>query len=124
MARIIAYYDNECSLCIKIQTKLKKLDHNQNIDFIGIRNNAFLPFSEELMSKEMYVYNEQNHHFSTGINAIYELTLAIPSLRILSAFIKLSIIFGFGKWLYKLIAKNRRMIPVNNCNNDSCKIGK
>lgn len=64
----------------------------------------------------------KNNRIVSGIDAIAAIVIRLPLLVPLWPLIKLSSIFGVGQKLYNHIAKTRRIVPVNNCEGDSCEI--
>ncbi|MBP3972890.1 hypothetical protein KAF80_28885, partial [Bacillus sp. WL1] len=68
-------------------------------------------------SYDRIVYKEK-----LEIDAFTEITLQIPLLLIFWPLLKVSSIIGIGHKIYAFIAKNRFIIPVGKCTEESCRI--
>ncbi len=58
----------------------------------------------------------------SGIDTILQIAMRIPKYYLFVPFIYISIILGFGLKLYDYIASKRNVVPVGNCNEESCPI--
>jgi len=118
---VIVYYDNWCSLCIRVKRILTVLDVNKRLTFVGIRDNDQLPFSLEAMSKEMFIKSHNSYHH--GFDAFKVITKRLMVLLPIHPFLVVIGWLGLGNYFYKYVANHRKIVPVGNCEeNSSCRI--
>lgn len=122
MFKLTVYYDSWCPFCQKISKGIKKFDWFDLIELRSIRemqnNEISIPFNE--LEKEMHCSNPKTHKITKGIDAIASLCARLPLFMILWIPLKLSSLCGFGKVIYRYIARNRKIVPVGHCNVHSC----
>lgn len=122
--KLTIFYDAWCPLCVKTKSNIKKLDWFNNIEFTSIRSetviNIDIPINQ--LETSMHAIINKNNKIVSGIDAFTEITLRIPLLLIFWPLLKVSSIIGIGHKIYAFIAKNRIIIPVGKCTEESCRI--
>lgn len=121
---IIVFYDSWCPICKRVKSNIEKLDWLNQVKLISIRSEDIrhleIPLKE--LEKSMYCIYSKNNRIVSGIDAIAAIVIRLPLLSPLWPFIKLSSILGLGQKIYGYIARTRRIVPVNNCEDNSCRI--
>ncbi|MBM7598792.1 putative DCC family thiol-disulfide oxidoreductase YuxK [Virgibacillus halotolerans] len=114
---MIIYYDGYCSLCRTSSTIWKKLDWRNKLSFTSFRTLKEYPAE---MEKQLFV----DHHgkWFKGFNAIIQIAKMLPLLWITVPFLYIFKWIGLGSFIYNIVAKNRKIIPVNQCDDDTCTI--
>ncbi|MBB3908745.1 MULTISPECIES: thiol-disulfide oxidoreductase DCC family protein [Anoxybacillaceae] len=122
MSKILVLYDSWCPICMRVKENIHKLDWFNLIELKSIReeNNLNIPITD--LEKEMYCINVETGKITKGIDAIASISARLPLMMLFWLPLKLSSYFVFGHKLYNYIAKTRRIIPVNNCDGDTCNI--
>lgn len=85
-----------------------------------LRDPLDLDISIEKLSKQMHSINKHGKVF-VGIDAITEISFRIPIYFPIWLPLKVISKFEFGHKIYRYIANNRKIVPVNHCN-DKCSI--
>lgn len=115
---MIIYYDSHCKMCVNSSTVWQKLDKGNKLRFESFRDLDHYP-SE--MEESLHVYTE-NKWFQ-GYTAIIEIVKKLPVLWVLLPFLVFGKWIGLGDTIYQWVAKNRKLIPVNQCKDgDHCRI--
>lgn len=122
--KIIVFYDSWCPVCTKVKHNIEKLDWFHLIEIRSIRNNNIkeIDIPLEQLEKEMYCLNIKNGKITKGIDAIASIIARLPLVMIFWIPLKLSSLLRIGHVIYNYIAQTRKIIPVNNCEDESCKI--
>ncbi|WP_273128024.1 thiol-disulfide oxidoreductase DCC family protein [Bacillus weihaiensis] len=120
MNKLLVFYDSWCPLCVGVKENIQKFDWFKNVSFISIRDSLDIDISVEKLSKEMHAINKNGNVF-VGIDAIAEISFRIPIYFPIWLPLKIISKFKFGHKIYKYIANNRKIVPVNHCN-DKCSI--
>lgn len=105
--------------------KWKEKDHYEKLIFKSFREEsvqAEIAVSLIDLDKEIHAKNNDNNKMYKGIYVVTEVSKRIPSLWFMVPLLYLSQITKIGNLVYRLIAKNRTMIPVNKCTDDICNI--
>ncbi|MBP1968299.1 putative DCC family thiol-disulfide oxidoreductase YuxK [Virgibacillus natechei] len=115
---MIVYYDSFCKICTSSSTIWKKLDWRNKLSFHSFRKLHHYPKD---MEKQLYV--QQADHWYKGYNALIEIAKLLPLIWVFLPFIYLFKWVGLGDFIYRKIANNRKLVPVNQCKNgDTCMI--
>ncbi|WP_010649666.1 thiol-disulfide oxidoreductase DCC family protein [Oceanobacillus massiliensis] len=115
---MIVYYDSYCKICTNSSTVWKKLDWRKKLTFDSFRTMQNYP---PAMEKSLHV--QHNGKWFNGYSAIIEIAKMLPLLWIFVPFMYLFKFIGLGDVIYKLVAKNRKLVPVNQCKDgESCQI--
>ncbi|WP_249869967.1 thiol-disulfide oxidoreductase DCC family protein [Oceanobacillus saliphilus] len=115
---MIIYYDSYCKICTNSSTIWKKLDWKNKLTFDSFRNIKDYPPE---MEKSLHVFH--NHRWYKGYSAIIQIAKMLPLLWVFVPLLYLFKLIGFGDFIYKLVAKNRKLVPVNHCSEgESCQI--
>ncbi len=73
------------------------------------------------MEKSLHV--RHNNQWYKGYSAIVQIAKMLPPLWILIPLMYMLKVIGLGDIIYKLVAKNRKLVPVNQCaDGEACKI--
>ncbi|WP_161491010.1 thiol-disulfide oxidoreductase DCC family protein [Anoxybacillus sp. UARK-01] len=123
-SKIIVFYDGWCPLCIKVKNNIKKIDFFNNIEMVNIREPGIERYGIPLSSLEKHMHAKiiRNNKIVLGIFAFMAIASNVPLLMPLWPLLKLSQMIGLGQRVYDFIAKNRIIIPVGNCERNSCNI--
>lgn len=114
-------------MCTSITQKWANIDTFQIIAFKSFRqqeNIKDINIPLDKLELEMYCKNEKKQKFYKGIDAIFQICLRIPLLWIFVPILYLSIVIGIGDWIYKYIAKKRKIVPIGHCTENTCSIFK
>jgi len=115
---MIVYYDSFCKLCTNSSTIWKKLDWRNKLTFHSFRDLDNYPVE---MEKSLHI--QKGKKWYKGYSAIIQIAKTLPLLWVFLPFLYLFKLIGIGDMVYKVIAKNRKLVPVNQCKNkDSCQI--
>ncbi|MFC3039946.1 thiol-disulfide oxidoreductase DCC family protein [Virgibacillus xinjiangensis] len=114
---MIIYYDSYCRLCTASSSLWKKLDWRNKLTFQTFR--ALEDYPAE-MEKSLHV--QHKGQWSKGYQAIIEIAKLLPALWILLPFLHLFKWLGLGDYIYGKIASHRRLVPVDQCQGDACRI--
>ncbi|WP_218923654.1 DCC1-like thiol-disulfide oxidoreductase family protein [Bacillus toyonensis] len=112
-------------MCTSLVKNWEKLDSFFLIEFKSFRKkenitNINIPI--EKLEIEMYSQHKRNKQFNKGIKSIFQICLRIPILWVFVPFLFISIITGLGDYIYKYIAKKRKIVPVGHCTENNCSI--
>lgn len=123
MKKLLVLYDSWCPMCIKVKSNIEKLDWLHVIQFQTIRKDTdYLDIPSEKLSKQMHCIDLRNNKIHAGIDAIAEICFRIPFLFMFYIPIKISSYIKLGDFVYNHIANSRKIVPVNNCTEDVCKV--
>ncbi|MGJ9458625.1 thiol-disulfide oxidoreductase DCC family protein [Oceanobacillus sp. CF4.6] len=115
---MIVYYDSYCKICTNSSTIWKRLDWRNKLTFDSFRNMKDYPLE---MEKSLHV--KYNNRWYKGYSAIIQIAKVLPLLWILVPFMYIFKFIGLGDTIYKLVANNRKLVPVNQCaDGESCQI--
>lgn len=114
---MIIYYDSFCSMCTKSSIIWKKFDWNNHLTFESFRDLEHYP---KAMEESLHV-NQKGEWFS-GYNALIQITKQLPLLWILIPFMHVFKRLGLGDAIYKMVAHNRKLVPVHQCQDGVCQI--
>ncbi|WP_067727743.1 thiol-disulfide oxidoreductase DCC family protein [Oceanobacillus damuensis] len=115
---MIVYYDSYCKICTNSSTIWKKFDWRNNLTFDSFRNMKDYPPE---MEKSLHVFH--NNKWYNGYSAIIQITKMLPLFWALVPFMYFFKFIGLGDLLYIWVAKNRKLVPVNQCEDgESCQI--
>lgn len=122
--KMIVFYDGWCPLCQKTKVQIKKYDLFNIVEFQSFRNTDVLHkynLNSELAARRMHS-KTLNNKVVSGIDSFIDMSKRIP---VAWPFVPILIL---GKWLkignliYNYVADNRKIIPVNQCNDNLCNI--
>lgn len=116
--KLVVLYDGWCPLCIKSVGKLEKFNYFKNVEYKSFRDNQKLDWDK--LEKKMHGYINNKEYI--GLDTFIEILKRSPGLWIFLIPLYISKILGFGNHIYEYIAKNRKIIPSNQCDMDSCNI--
>jgi predicted DCC family thiol-disulfide oxidoreductase YuxK len=114
------FYDQKCDFCTRIVRSISnKSDEIQlrTLQSIHEGDSQFNEIELETILSAMWLYNEDNNELLSGYFAFKRIVLLYyknPGLRFI---FKTPISDFFGKRLYKIVAKNRKLA---GCNSNSC----
>ncbi|MFA1818767.1 thiol-disulfide oxidoreductase DCC family protein [Virgibacillus oceani] len=114
---MIVYYDGHCSICKTSKSVWQKADWRKKLTFQSFRD---LPSYPEAMEKSLHVSHKGN--WAQGYQALIEIAKRLPLLWIALPFMYAVKWLGFGEKIYQVIAKNRKVVPVNQCKGNECRI--
>ncbi|MFD2761961.1 thiol-disulfide oxidoreductase DCC family protein [Lentibacillus juripiscarius] len=114
---MIIYFDSYCKLCTKSSLFWKKADWFHHLKFSSFRDLDNYP---EAMAETLHVYDRGQ--WFQGFQAIISVTKKLPALWVLVPFLYGVKWIGLGDYLYKKIARNRKLIPVRQCDQGTCGI--
>lgn len=114
---MIIYYDGYCNICRTSSTIWKKLDWLDKLSFISFRTLKDYPAE---MEKQLFV--EHHGKWYKGFTAIIQIAKKLPLLWVTIPFLYIFQWIGLGGFLYSKIASNRKIVPVNQCQGDTCMI--
>jgi len=114
---MIVYYDGYCSMCNASKTVWKKIDFQKKLAFQSFRDLSSYP---EAMEKSLHVSHKGN--WFQGYQALIEIAKQIPIMWFLLPFMYPVKWLGLGERIYQFVAKNRKIIPVNQCKDNECRI--
>ncbi|GGB48818.1 thioredoxin [Lentibacillus populi] len=116
---MIVYYDSFCKICTNSSIIWKKFDWNNRLTFASFRDLEDYP---KAMEESLHVH--QKGKWYTGYNALMQITKQLPLLWVMVPFMYILKAIGIGDFIYKKVAKNRKLIPVNQCRDGACQISK
>lgn len=124
--RMIVFYDGWCPLCQKSKNQITKMDFFDLILFKSFREShireEYKLDIEEVSTRMHSVSN--NKDLVSGISAFIDISKRIIIMWPLLPLLVISKYIGIGNFIYDLVASNRKIIPVNQCNDLSCEIPK
>ncbi len=118
-------YDGDCGFCQSTVNFIKKLDWLNKFVFLPFQNEetlkTFNKLTPEMCKKELFLVESQGNikKYFAGYDAFKVMTMFIPMTMVISWFFFLPGVVQAGRMVYKIIAKNRHKIKVND---QSCKI--
>lgn len=124
-ANYYVIYDGDCGFCQSTVNVIKKIDWLQKLQFIPFQNEKtfknFKELTSEMCQKEIFLVKQdgENKKYFPGYDAFKRMTLLIPIAFLASWFFYLPGIVQAGRFIYKIVAKNRHKIKINN---KACKI--
>ncbi|KGP74687.1 thiol-disulfide oxidoreductase DCC family protein [Pontibacillus yanchengensis] len=124
-SKVLIYYDGSCSFCQTIVAKWQKRDRYNLLQFKSFREDSVhieLGVPLEQLNTYMHALNKQTNQLEKGLTAVIEITKRTPSRWFLLPLLYLAHLTRIGHLAYYFISKHRRTIPVNHCNNQSCKL--
>lgn len=124
--RMIVFYDSWCPFCQNTKEQIKKLDFFDLIMFksfreVQIQEEYNLEIEE--VSKRMHSVSN-NKELVSGISSFIDINKRIIIMWPFLPLLILSKYIGIGSFIYDLVASNRNIIPVNQCENLSCELPK
>ncbi|MEW9676730.1 DCC1-like thiol-disulfide oxidoreductase family protein [Lentibacillus sp. L22] len=114
---MVIYYDSFCPMCTNSSILWKKLDLHHRLTFFSFRDLENYP---QAMEEKLHVKHDGK--WFAGYNALIQIVKQLPLLWIMLPAMYLLKWIGLGDFLYQKIAKNRKLIPVNQCRDESCPI--
>ncbi|MBU5267243.1 DUF393 domain-containing protein [Virgibacillus proomii] len=81
-----------------------------------------LPIPLAELEKEIFSRTERKHIYYQGIDTFIQMNKRIPFLNLSVPLLIISKKLGFGQKIYKYIADNREIFPVNHCSDQFCEI--
>ncbi|MCI0766706.1 DUF393 domain-containing protein [Bacillus sp. TL12] len=123
--KIIIYFDGYCIFCNKIVGSWKEKDHYNLLQFKSFRekeNQMELNIEIEELNKYIHAMDHQNKKIYKGIDVVIEVSKRIPRYWLILPILYISKITRIGNIVYSIIAKNRKIVPVNKCTEDNCYI--
>ncbi|MBY7130199.1 DUF393 domain-containing protein [Bacillus sp. 8YEL33] len=122
---IYIYFDGYCVFCNKIVGDWKEKDQHNLLYFKSFRekkNQMEINIDIEELNKYIHAVNSGNGKVYKGIDVVIEVSKRIPQYWFLVPFLYLSKFTRIGNLVYSIIAKNRKIVPVNKCTDESCTI--
>ena len=109
--KLIFYFDQECSFCLKTVKVLKVFDFFSNIEFIGIqslddKDAELIGFETNEMLIDIYSIDKHGNTYK-GIYTYRKCFSYIPFLYPFAILLKIPGIFHLGDMIYKRISSKR-----------------
>ncbi|MFD1040054.1 thiol-disulfide oxidoreductase DCC family protein [Virgibacillus byunsanensis] len=114
---MVVYYDSYCKFCKTSATLWTKIDWAKKLTFNSFRTLEDYP---KEMEKELHV--AYNGKWYRGYNALIQIAKMLPLMWPALPFMYLFKWIGLGNFLYRKIAENRKLVPVGQCDDDSCEL--
>lgn len=114
---MIIYYDGYCSMCKTSKAVWERIDFGNKLTFQSFRNLSSYP---EAMEKSLHVIHK-NKWFQ-GYQALIAIARQIPIMWPVLLFMYPVKWLGLGDKMYQLVARKRKIIPVNQCTDHECRI--
>lgn len=115
--KMIIYFDSYCKMCTSSSIFWKKIDWRNQLSFESFRTIENYP---KAMEESLHVYHQKR--WFEGFDAIIEVSKKLPLMWVPLPIMYLFKWIGLGDFIYKKIARNRRLVPVNQCDHDGCRI--
>ncbi|MCT7904815.1 Protein of uncharacterised function, DUF393 [Candidatus Ornithobacterium hominis] len=123
MNKFIVFYDNWCPNCNRFKNFIKKVDSLNLIFFKELRNNieneTYKDIDKTLAFQEMASYHKGKWNY--GFSSIFLILLRIPLFWVTIPIFYILKLTGFGQYIYKQLAINRKIIPLH-CDKNNCEI--
>ncbi|MED1270810.1 DUF393 domain-containing protein [Bacillus mycoides] len=122
---ITIYFDGYCVFCNKIVDSWKQKDYYDLLHFKSFREKKHqmeINIDIKELNKYIHATNSQSGHIYKGIDVVIEVSKRIPKYWALLPILYVSKFTKIGNFVYSIIAKNRKIVPVNKCTDESCSI--
>ena len=121
MTQDLVIYDGDCGFCQSTVNLIKRLDWLRKFNFSPFQNKNILhkykQLTEEMCIKEVFLITPSGNYYG-GYDAFRIIFVFLPLTCVLSWILFLPGITQVGRFLYKVIAKNRHRIKFRN---NTCK---
>lgn len=121
------FFDGWCPLCRGVKQRLERLDWLHRLIFRSIREPGAtegLGVAAAELERRMYVRDMRTGRVAGGIWAVAAVAARVPTLMPLWPVVILSAWAGVGGWAYDFVAARRGIVPVGQCEDDTCEIHK
>ncbi|OMC66269.1 hypothetical protein BK126_19795 [Paenibacillus sp. FSL H7-0326] len=122
--QIIVFYDGWCPMCRGIVKRIDAMDYFRLIRCVSFRMPNIIDtyqLDPQEVELRMHSIGVNGGMPRKGISSVVHISQKLIPLWVVLPFIAVSKWLGIGGYVYDYIAKNRKLIPVNHCN-DSCEI--
>lgn len=123
MLKVIALYDETCSLCQMSKNRMMPLDWFNRVNWISLQDfekKLSLPLiNRKELRKELHLITVKGEILK-GFYAIRKIMLQCPLLVILGVICYIPFADIFGNKIYRFVAKNRYLFFQNSCDDDKC----
>lgn len=125
--KMIALYDNSCSLCKETKKWLEKLDILKRIEWVSLQeyekqnHSTSFSFSKEDLRKELHIIDQKGKVYK-GFFAVRKLLVTSPLTIIIGVLLYIPFASFIGVPIYEWIAKNRHRFLRKNCSDGSCSL--
>lgn len=113
----LVIFDGDCGFCKRTVDLIKKLDWLKKFEFVPFQAKGILEknkqITKEMCEKEIYLVKPEGKYFG-GYDAFKIMTVFMPSTFLISWFFFLPGVTHIGRFVYKLIAKNRHKIRIGD----------
>lgn len=114
---MIIYFDGNCGLCRRTAKWWEKMDWMNKLQFISFRSIENYP---QIMEEQLHVFHK--HQWYRGYGAFIQIAKMLPLLWVLLPLLYLFKWIGLGDFIYKKVAANRKLVPVNQCTGEKCSV--
>ncbi|GGE56512.1 thioredoxin [Pullulanibacillus camelliae] len=122
---LLVFYDSWCPLCTRAMQVIKQHDYNGKINFMTFRDpltmNRYHLWDKQV-DKKIYAIRYEDKQSYSGIDTVHQMIKRIPRYRAFSPLVWCAIKIGVGERIYQAIANRRKIIPVGQCEGDSCSL--
>lgn len=122
--KVVVLYDGWCPLCRKSVKNLKRFDTCNAISYKSFRdveNTKDYNVDISLLESRMHAF-DKNKKAKQGIDAFILIIRYMPLLWLTLPLLIIAQKFGFGQKVYDYIANNRKIVPVGQCDTNSCNL--
>lgn len=122
---LIVFYDGACPLCSEAKKLIQKRDRRGRLEWKSMRDPRVQDqygLGDDAAEKIYSLRIRDNKQFK-GIHTVYQVMKRTPVYRVFAPYVKMSILLGFGPFVYRLISKNRfHFIPAGLCADEACTV--
>ncbi|WLR50305.1 DUF393 domain-containing protein [Bacillus tianshenii] len=116
------YYDADCGLCMQTKRTLRYLDWFRIVKWMPLQQlDEKVPINKEAAKRELHLVTSNGKVYA-GFYAMRRLFLTFPATVLIGAVGYLPFIDKIGVPLYRFIARNRKKLLRNKCDNGKCEI--
>lgn len=123
--RLIVFYDNWCPMCRSIMRITRRIDYFGLLIYIGFRDSEVIKrynLNPQEVEKKMHsIKATGSSTMKSGIHSVVQICSRLVPLWIIVPFLYISSKVGIGSLVYNYIASNRKLLPVNHCD-EYCQI--
>ena len=118
-------YDGWCGFCSSTIAFIKRFCSEDKVEFISFReipdSESHILVTKERLEEKMHVI-QKNGEIKNGASAFLSIAKTSPKLWPTVPILYFTIKIGIAEKVYDYIAKNRNIIPNNQCKSGSCKV--
>lgn len=124
--KVVVLYDGWCPICRESIKKLKRFDTFNMVSYKSFRvveNTKDYNVDISLLESRMHAF-DKNKKAKQGIDAFILIIKYMPLLWVTLPFLVIAQKLGFGQKIYDYIANKRKIVPVGQCDSNSCNLPK